>query len=134
CDPKNVPQNVGNVSSCVGGTQQISFSSGGNSYVLPVPGGKVVYSSAVGQTQPTTDWDGVQWVTVVPLNYTKTIFITGLSFYVDPAVFPTGLPGSVGPVNWTGSLTFGGPDSTNPIDLSCKWSAEIYGDKNGDGT
>src|SRR5688500_4900613 len=88
CNPVGVPQTTANSSSCAGGSQTITFSSGGNNYVLPVPDGKIVYSSTT--TEASTEWDGTQWVTVVPINYQKTIFITGLSYYVA-----TDLPGSI---------------------------------------
>jgi hypothetical protein len=70
-------------------------------------------------TTATTTFDtvGNQWVTEVPLNRDRNVFLAGVMF---PVV--GGLPGNIEPVRWSGTFS----SDTDRVRLEREWSAAVY--------
>jgi hypothetical protein len=70
-------------------------------------------------TTATTAFDtvGNQWVTEVPFNLDRNVFLAGVMFPVAG-----GLPGHIKPVTWSGSFS----SDASRVRLGWEWSAAVY--------
>ena len=82
----------------------------------PVPDGHVTFSSTA--TAPSTSYSGGSWATTVPASYSGKTFWVGIPVQVPS----TGLPGSVKPVTWSGSINSATPGLT----VHWQWQAAVY--------
>ena len=104
----------------------VAFSSGGQTYNLAVPDGKIILDPTV--TTATTTFDGTQWVTTVPavappnriqqFDVGGEIFATGLPWQVPAG----GLPGGIQNVSWSAAYS----TDTPGIALNWEWGAAVY--------
>jgi hypothetical protein len=96
--------------------QTITLGDGGTAY--SVPNGSTTFSP--GATTATTRYDPVTntWNTTIPSSIGGKSYFTGVEIKVPP----TGLPGGIKPVTWTGQI-----DSTTPgVDVHWQWGAAVY--------
>jgi len=81
---------------------------------VPVPAATVMF--VPGQGFATTSFAGT-WTTTVPSSIKGNTFFSGHSVQV-----PTGLPGSVRPVTWSGTITIDTPG----VSICWQWAAANY--------
>jgi hypothetical protein len=81
---------------------------------VPVPAATVMF--VPGQGFATTT-DGGTWTTTVPSSIKGNTFLSGLSLQV-----PGGLPGSIRPVTWSGTITIDTPG----VSICWQWAAANY--------
>jgi hypothetical protein len=101
----------------------ISFTAGGNNYMVPVPNAVITFSSTV--TSASTTWDTAanRWSTLVPIssvngNATIHTFFDGVAFPVPAG----GFPGGIQNVNWQAAFT----TSTPTIKFNWQFEAAVY--------
>jgi hypothetical protein len=101
----------------------ISFTAGGNNYMVPVPNAVITFSSAVTSASTTWDTTANRWSTLVPIssvngNATIHTFFDGVTFPVPAG----GFPGGVQNVNWQAAFT----TSTPTIKFNWQFEAAVY--------
>jgi uncharacterized repeat protein (TIGR01451 family) len=99
-------------------SSSVTFTAGGTSYQLAVPGSTITFSPAASQASTTYDSASSSWTTTVPASYSGNVFLSGLAFPV-PA---TGLPGGTNPVTWSGRFT----SATPGLKVQWQWAAAVY--------
>jgi uncharacterized repeat protein (TIGR01451 family) len=98
--------------------QTISFTSGGKSYTVPVPDGKVTFSPTCTTVQTSYDKNTGCWVTVAPCSgVSGNEFLCGLPFLVPAG----GLSGGIQNVKWSGTC-----QTDNNVNVNWKWGAACY--------
>jgi hypothetical protein len=97
--------------------QSVQFTANGHPFTVNVPRAVITFDPNV--TTATTIFDtlGDQWVTEVPSNFNRNVFMAG-------AMFPVvgGLPGGIQPVTWSGSFSSDAPG----VRLDWEWAAAVY--------
>jgi hypothetical protein len=93
-------------------TVQIVSSKG--TFTYPVPDGKIVFLPSA--SCATTTFDGIQWVTTVPVGGSDEIFLSGLGIKA-----PADLKAST--VTWRGTFA---SDTPGISKLQWKWGAAVY--------
>ncbi|MDQ5858482.1 MAG: hypothetical protein M3542_09450, partial [Acidobacteriota bacterium] len=93
----------------------ITFSEDGTPYVLSVPDAQITFTDAV--TSASTVFSGGMFVTTVPLDFDKNVFLSGFSFQV-----PAGWNQNNIPVTWSGDFSSSDPK----VSLQWKWGAAVY--------
>lgn len=96
-------------------SQTIRFRAGGVDYALTVPASEVRFSPAA--TAASTSLSGGTWITTVPRDFQKPIFISGLAYQV-----PVDFPGGIAPVKWSGVFS----TASEGVEIEWKWAAAVY--------
>jgi hypothetical protein len=101
----------------------ISFTSGGQSYTVPVPNAVITFSSTA--TSASTTWDATanRWSTLVPIssvngNATIHTFFDGAAYQVPAG----GFPGGIQNVSWQAAFS----TSTPTIKFNWQFEAAVY--------
>lgn len=97
--------------------QTVQFTANGQPFTVNVPRGVVTFDRTVTNATTTFDTVGNQWVTQVPLNLNRNVFLAGVMF---PVV--GGLPGRIEPVTWSGSFS----SDADRVKLEWEWAAAVY--------
>jgi hypothetical protein len=82
---------------------------------VAVPDAVIAFDPTV--TCATTSFRGDAWTTTVPVSGSDEIFLSGVALPL-----PSGLPGGVNPVRWSGSFSASSPG----ISVQWKWGAAVY--------
>lgn len=97
----------------------IQFTAGGNSYSIPVPDALITFSPNTSTATTIYDPNKNEWITTVPsTGLSGSTFLSGVTFLVPAA----GLPGSVGPVTWSGTFY----SDTNGVSINWQWAGAVY--------
>jgi hypothetical protein len=94
---------------------KITFTANNVNYTLTVPDSRIRFEANV--TTASTDFVNNIWETVVPLNYSGNVFLTGLSYLV-----PANLPGSIKNIKWTADIS----SDRAGTSMKWKWAAAVY--------
>jgi hypothetical protein len=94
---------------------QITFKANNKAYTLKVPDARIRFGKNV-IIANTRFIDNI-WETVVPVNFNKDVFMTGLAYAV-----PANLPGNIKDLKWTANISIDKKD----ISLSWIWGAAVY--------
>jgi uncharacterized repeat protein (TIGR01451 family) len=113
---QGLPWNQPTTINCSG--QTISFTSGGQSYCLPVSNCSITYSPSCTTAVTACDSSDGDWVTCAPQSgLSGNQFLCGLAFQVPQG----GLPGGIQNVTWSGNET-----SDNNCTINAQWTAAAY--------
>jgi len=97
--------------------QMVQFTANGHPFAVNVPRAVVTFDRNVTTATTTFDPVGNQWVTEVPLNFDRNVFLSGVML---PVV--GGLPGRIKPVTWSGRFS----SEADRVKLEWQWSAAVY--------
>jgi len=97
--------------------QSVQFTANGHPFTVSVPRAVITFDPNVTTATTTFDTVGNQWVTEVPLNFNRNVFMAG-------AMFPVagGLPGRIQPVTWSGSFS----SDAARVRVDWEWAAAVY--------
>jgi hypothetical protein len=95
--------------------QTITFTANGATYSLNPPDSEIEFSTSA-TTASTVFVGGVApgFVTTVPASFGDNVFLSGLSYQ-----FPSGLPGGIHSVTWSGTVSGAGQ-------IQWQWAAAVY--------
>jgi hypothetical protein len=96
---------------------QVSFTSGGTNYSVPVPNGVIVFTPGATSTSVSYDPTDNDYDVSTPSGGAGNVFMGGVALPL-----PAGLPGGIKNVTW--SATFWS-DTAN-VDVHWKWGAAVY--------
>jgi uncharacterized repeat protein (TIGR01451 family) len=95
----------------------ITFSAGGRSHDIAVPGAEVRLDPDLVSATTSYDAERNRWVTRAPASFTGDVLLSAAAFPV-----PVDLPGGVGPVTWSQHVA---ADRAG-VSVSRRWGAAVY--------
>jgi len=93
----------------------ITFTAGGQFYVLNVPDGRIRFDASVSSAS-TQFLNGI-WETVAPRSFSNYVFMNGLSYQV-----PVNFPGNISNVTWSTNIRI----NRTSTSVNWRWSAAVY--------
>jgi hypothetical protein len=104
---------------------KITYVVGATTFVVPLPNSVITFSTSAAVSTTVFDTGTNSWHTTVPVGFNGNIFLDGIGLFL-----PTGLPGGIKNVTWSGDFT-----STTPgNNFQWKWAAAVYSKFTADNT
>jgi hypothetical protein len=97
--------------------QTVQFMANGHPFSVSVPRAVITFDANVASATTAFDPIGNQWITEVPLNFNRDVFLSGAMF---PVV--ANLPGDIRPLTWTATFS----SDEDRARLQWHWAAAVY--------